>query len=293
MKNLLVIGKTGQIASSLLEILVAQGKFKYTALGRNELDLARPKNVYAALKKIKPAPDIIINAAAYTDVDKAEDEREICNNINNLAVAEIASFCADNKALLVHYSTDYVFDGSGNQEFSEDNITNLKPVNYYGATKLAAESAVINSGCDYLILRTSWVYNHRGKNFVNTILKLAAAKTELKIVADQVGSPTYAHDIAAATLQMLENIKPGIYHMVPHEKVSWHQFAEMIIDEAKRGGLDVKLKTLTPITTAEYKTKAKRPLNSRLSAQKLKTVYNIQLPPLAASLRICLGKIRK
>jgi len=289
MKKILLIGKTGQIGSNLLQLL--QG-CDHRALGRGELDLTRHNHVFSQLTKLDYNPDIIIIAAAYTAVDLAESDRDICNKVNNLSVAEIARFAALAGAVLVYYSSDYVFNGSGDREFAEGDTANLLPANYYGATKLAGERAIIQSGCEYLILRTSWVYNYSGKNFVNTILRLAAQNFELRMINDQIGSPSYAPDIAAATMQMLEDIKPGIYHLVPSEQISWYRFAEMIVEQAKQLGFKLVTGKIIPITSAEYVTKARRPLNSRLSTEKLRRDYGISLPPITQSLKSCLEKIQ-
>ncbi len=293
MKKILVIGRTGQIAQNLNDILGHNKNFEFISTSRKELDLAVPEDVYGKLSALKFSPDIIINAAAYTAVDLAEDERETCDKINHLSVFEIARFCKDTKALLVHYSTDYVFDGSGNEPFIEDNSSNLSPLNHYGTTKLAGERAVINSGCEYLIFRTAWVYNHSGKNFVNTILRLAQERPELKIVSDQTGSPTYAADIASATITALgaTEIKSGIYNLVAPEFISWHGFAELIVNAARKHGFDIKTESVIPISSVEYPTRAKRPANSRLSFKKLENDFGITLPSIKDSLNNCLQKI--
>lgn len=284
MKKLLLIGKSGQIGSNLAELCG-----DCNSPSSKELDLSKPETIYPKLKTF--SPEIIINAAAYTSVDLAEDEKELCDKINHLSVAEIAKYCAENNTFLIHYSTDYVFDGTGEKEFKEDNTANLKPRNHYGATKLAGEEAIRESGCKYLILRTSWVYNHSEKNFVKTILKLASEREELKIIDDQIGSPSYAKDLAEATVRMLSDLKTGTYHLVPQEQISWYKFAKMIVEEAKIQGFPIKVEKITPITTADYPTKASRPLNSRLSTKKLLNDYGIILPSISSSLKNCLQKM--
>ncbi len=293
MKKILIIGKGGQVSTNLIELLNASKDIEYLAIGQEELDLSKPNLVYEKLSALQIKPDVIINAAAYTAVDLAEDEREICNAVNNTSVAAIAKYASKIQAVLIHYSTDYVFDGSGNQPFAEDNRANLNPLNFYGISKLDGENAIIKSGCEYLVLRTSWVYNDLGKNFVKTILKLASEKDELKIIDDQIGSPTYAYDLAQATLKLATapQIKSGIYHLVPPEQISWHQFANMIVEQGKRSGFPVKVQKVLPIATSEYPTKAKRPLNSRLSVAKIKRDYGIELPPISNSLQDCLEKL--
>ena len=294
MKKILIIGKGGQVSENLIALLSNNKKYQFLALGQKQLDLSRSQEVVAKLNTLNFQPDVIINAAAYTAVDLAEDERVKCDNINNISVREIAHYAAKHKALLVHYSTDYVYSGTGTQEYIESDTAALKPQNHYGATKLAGENAVIASGCEYLILRTSWVYNHAGKNFVLTMLKLAAEREELKIVADQIGSPTYARDIADITLQMVAKFthNSGIYHFVPPQKLSWHQFTSLIVKKARELGFYLKIKDILPQNTADYPTKAARPLNSRLSVEKLKKDYGLQFPSIEDSLTQCLLNIR-
>jgi len=270
MANIAVIGKRGQVASAL-QAVYSSAKF----FGREELDLANPD--FARLGK----PDVIINSGAYTAVDKAETEQELCNQINHLAVAALAEYCAENNITLVHYSTDYVFDGTGNQPFTEDNTINLAPINVYGKSKLAAERAIAQSGCKHYILRTSWVYSFTGNNFVKTMLRLAD-KPELKVVNDQIGCPTYAPDIAAYTKKLLEANPPsGIYHFTGSEQISWFDFAKMIIPQTN----------VLPIPSSEYPLPAKRPLNSRLDTTKIKAL-GINFRQVSAALQDCLDKIR-
>lgn len=273
MAKIAVIGKTGQVARALLELL-PDSKF----YGREEIDLADPD--FGIIGK----PDIIINAAAYTAVDKAESEPELADKVNHLAVAALAEYCAAHNITLVHYSTDYVFDGSGTEPFTEDNTQNLSPLNVYGRTKLAGELAIITSGCKYYILRTSWVYSHEGNNFVKTMLRLSGERSELKIVADQVGSPTSAADIAENTLTLLEKNPPyGIYHFVPDKQLNWYEFAKLILS-----GKNINL---LPITSAEYPVPAKRPLNSRLANSKIKNI-GMKFPDFEVSLNRTLCRIK-
>lgn len=293
MKKILIIGKGGQVSSNLIELLQNNSEYEFLAIGYPEFDLSKPLEIFHKLSTIDYQPNIIINAAAYTAVDLAEDEREKSDAINNISVREIAKFATQTQSLLVHYSTDYVFDGSGNTPFTENDITHLSPLNHYGKTKLEGEREIIKSGCNHLILRTSWVYNHVGKNFVLTILKLAAEKDELKIIDDQIGSPTYAYDIADITIKMLKkyNGQSGIYNFVSREQISWFDFANMIVGKARILGFPVKAKNILPIKTSEYPTKAKRPLNSRLSTAKLQKDFELQFPKIEDSLAVCLKKI--
>ena len=271
MASIVVLGKSGQVAKALAEVLPG-AKF----MGRTEFDMAEKLDLTKLGK-----PDVIINAAAYTAVDKAESEPELCNRINHIAVAELAGYCAKNNITLVHYSTDYVFNGAGYEPFTEENTKDLFPLNTYGSTKLAGERAIATSGCKYYILRTSWVYSHEGANFVKTMLRLGAERTELKIVNDQIGSPTLAADIAENTLKLLGSNAPyGIYNFVPDAQLSWADFAHMIIPGTK----------IIPIPSSEYPTPAQRPLNSRLSNKKAREV-GIYFPKLEESLNKTLCKL--
>jgi dTDP-4-dehydrorhamnose reductase len=285
--NILVIGKNGQVASAFCDISKKYPNYNFYFTSRNELDLSKPDIVFNKLNELDFSADIIINTAAYTAVDKAEEEKEAANNINNLAVAEIAKFCAKNNILLVHYSTDYIFDGSGNEGFLEDNTANLNPLNYYGKTKLDGENAIKNSGCNYLIIRTSWIYSHIGNNFVKTILKSMQEREVLQIVDDQIGSPTYAPDIAEATIKLIERLAPNnikeIFNIVPAEQISWYEFALKIQKSALEKGYNLTTKEIKPIASKEYKTPAKRPKNSRLSNKKLNDL-GIELPDIKTSL---------
>ena len=277
MTKFLVLGKTGQVASAFAEILP-----EACFIGSDELDLSAPEYVYKKLEELGITSEYIINSMAYTAVDKAEDEQELCDNINHKSAGEIAKFCADKNIKLIHYSTDYVFDGNGEKAFQEDNSENLEPLNFYGKTKLAGEKAIQNSGCEYLILRTSWVYSATGNNFVKTMLKLAENRDELSIVSDQIGSPSYALDIATNTLKLLD--QNGVYHFVPSEKISWYDFAKMIFEIT---GIEMNLKS---IPTSNYPTPAKRPLNSRLDSSKTQAL-GIKFPPIRESLQDCLKRL--
>ena len=290
--NILIIGKNGQIANALIE------NFKLEKTGFNvfvkdslELDFSNSTTLQVNLKNISTSVDLIINCAGYTNCDKAEEEQELCNQINHQAVKILADFCKEKNILLIHYSTDYVFDGNGNKPFNEDNQENLMPLNYYGKTKLWAEQALKNSGCDYLIFRISWIYDNRkeSKNFVNTIKRLALEKEEINVVDDQIGSPTSAEFVASNTIRFIKKItsenfgeKTGensikfdkklinqIYHLNNGEFMSWHEFACKIVADLQKTSSTVKLKKINKIPSSEYKTKAMRGLNSRLNNQKI------------------------
>lgn len=262
---ILVFGKNGQVATALKELL-PEALF----LGSDSANFLAPETVLRALDQHRP--DVVINAAAYTQVDKAETEREQALQINATTPKAIAEWCKTHQALLVHYSTDYVFDGSGEKPWLETDTPS--PVNYYGLSKWEGEKAIQASGCKYYIFRVSWVYSPWGNNFKKTILRLAQEREELKIVADQWGAPTKAEDIAAETKKVLTNYlngKPlefGLYHWRFNDYTTWHQFAVSIVEEGQKAGLPIKVKSILPIPTEAFPTPAKRPKNSRLESGK-------------------------
>ncbi len=292
MNNILIIGKNGQIANALIESFkLEKTGFNILVKDSSELDFSKPNTLKENLKNISPSINLIINCAGYTNVDKAEEEQELCDNINHQAVKILADFCKEKNILLIHYSTDYVFDGSGDKPFDEDNQENLQPLNYYGKTKLLAEQALKNSGCDYLIFRISWIYDNRqeSKNFVNTIKRLALEKEEISVVDDQIGSPTSADFIASNTIRFIKkitlenfdkndgknsikfdkNLINQIYHLNNGELASWHGFACKIIADLQKTSSAIILKKINKIPSSEYKTKAMRGLNSRLNNKKI------------------------
>lgn len=258
---ILVFGKNGQVATALQQIL-PQASY----LGSQDANFLNPDGVIDQLQRLKPK--IVINASAYTQVDKAESEKESALTINAKTPGRIAQWCKNNNALLIHYSTDYVFDGSGEKPWLETDSP--RPVNYYGLSKWEGEKAIQSSGCDHYIFRVSWVYSPWGQNFKKTILRLAQEREQLKIVADQWGSPTRAEDIALQTLNVIKELdgkdplKFGVYHWKFSEYTNWYQFAISIVEEAKKAGLRLKVKEIVPISTEEFPTPAKRPKNSRL-----------------------------
>lgn len=290
MKNILIFGKNGQVGSALVKQFCDENEFQIQSYSSKDIDFSNLDAVQKFLDNLKTIPNIIINAAAYTAVDKAEEEKELVNKINHQSVAILAKFCANNDITLIHYSTDYIFDGSGDQPFIEDNIKNLNPLNHYGKTKLDGENAIINSGCNHIILRTSWIWSENGKNFVNTIKKLAQEREELNIIDDQIGSPTFSGDIANYTIEIIKKLlnNPklfGIYNLVSAGYVSWFEFAKEIIKIVKKGNLDLKIKEINPIPTTKYKTPAKRPLNSRLNINKIQENFNIKITSWKDSLK--------
>ncbi len=280
-KNIIIFGKNGQVAMNLLRLFDLNW-YSVAAYSSSEVDFTKLVQLQSFLQTITP-PDFIINAAAYTNVDKAEEEKEMCDLINHQAIKIIANYCAKNAVKLISYSTDYVFDGSGNQPFSEDNVKNLNPLNFYGKSKLDGERAIMASNCDYVILRTSWVYNDVGKNFVNTITKLAQEKEELNIVDDQIGAPTSAEYIAKSTIKIIKTLQQnhdknlyGIYHLTGKKYISWYQFALEIIDNLKKNSpASLRVKKVNPIKTKDYNYKAIRPLNSRLNCDKVQKVFEV------------------
>lgn len=264
---ILVFGKTGQVATEL------QRLSGVTALGREDVDLLDPAACAVAIREY--APKAVINAAAYTAVDKAEDEEHLAAIINGDAPTEMAIACAEHGIPLVHISTDYVFNGKGNTSYRPEDAT--EPQNAYGRSKLAGENGIRESGAIYAILRTSWVVSAHGANFVKTMLRLSETRDALSVVTDQIGGPTAARDIAAACLQMAEQLvqepsKSGIYHFSGAPDVSWAEFATEIFTQADR------LVSITPIPTAEYPTPATRPLNSRLACHATEQVFGIKRP---------------
>jgi dTDP-4-dehydrorhamnose reductase len=291
MTNILIIGKNGQIANALIESFkLEKTGFNVLIKDSSELDFSNSTTLRENLKNISTSIDLIINCAGYTNVDKAEEEQELCDQINHQAVKILAEFCKEKNILLIHYSTDYVFDGRGNKPFDEDNQENLQPLNYYGKTKLFSEQALKNSSCNYVIFRISWIYDYRPttKNFVNTIKRLALEKEEINVVDDQIGSPTSAEFVASNTIRFIQkitvenagensikfdkNLINQIYHLNNGEFMSWHEFACKIVADLQKNSAEVKLKNINKIPSAEYKTKALRGLNSRLNNEKFSEI---------------------
>ena len=285
MTQILVIGKSGQLAQAFQPLLPDA-----TFLDRSQLDLSQPEKIGAIIGIYQP--QIVINCAAYTAVDKAEEERELAMRVNGAAPQALAKACKNYGAKLVHYSTDYVFDGSGETPWREQDAT--RPINAYGASKRAGEEGIIAEGGEYFIFRTSWVYDAQGKNFLNTMLRLGAEREALNVVSDQMGAPSYAGHLAQATLQALEaaatqaQFPSGIYHMCNSGETSWHGFAARIFDVARKAGLPVVLSQLNPIASSEYPTPAARPHNSRLDCTKLATRLGVRLPDWQEGLTACM-----
>lgn len=283
MANILVTGSNGQLGSELREIgFSALDEVFFTDVA--ELDITD----YGAVERFVKEHDIdtIINCAAYTAVDKAEDEPELAARINTEAVANLAKAAANADCMLIHISTDYVFDGTASSPYTEKDKP--CPVSVYGKTKLAGEKAILTSGCFHIIIRTAWLYSSYGHNFVKTILRLADERPEINVVADQVGTPTYAADLAQAIVDIMaseERIEhEGIYHFSNEGICSWYDFATEIV---RLGGKDCKV---NPVTTAEYPTKTRRPAYSVLDKTKIKKILHVRVPEWKEALQRMMSK---
>ncbi len=281
--KILLLGAFGQVGWELQRSLAVLGELE--SYGRNEVDLNQPDKLKQTVKAF--APDIIVNAAAYTAVDKAESDIETAEQVNSQSVALLAELAQELNAWLIHYSTDYVYDGSKDEPYIESDST--APQSVYGRTKLHGEEAIRRSGCHHLIFRTSWVYARRGHNFVKTMLRLASERDELKVVADQIGAPTSAEliaDISAHCIKQIISDKQsapelsGTYHLTPMGSTSWHGFTQKILQLAASQGANLRIKPddVIPITTEEYPVPAKRPANSRLNCTKLSHSFGVYLP---------------
>jgi len=273
--RILITGVTGQVGSALLPRLSAFGAV--IAADRQVIDLSRPGDIGARLDEV--APDVIVNPAAYTAVDKAEDDREAAFLVNESAPRAMARWAADANIPLIHFSTDYVFDGSGTTPWKETDTPS--PLSVYGASKLAGELAIQEVGGPHLIARTSWVYAPSGANFFRTIMRLAREREELRIVADQHGAPTSAAIISDTIAAMFADRRGlsdvvaragGLLHLTASGSTNWHGFASAIVDGLRSRGMTLKADKITPIATSDYPVKAQRPLNSRLDLAKLSRV---------------------
>jgi dTDP-4-dehydrorhamnose reductase len=277
--KILLLGKGGQVGWELQRSLAPLGTLE--AHDFDTADFTQPAQVAALVASV--APDVIVNAAAHTAVDKAESEPEVARLINATTPALVAQEAAKLGALLVHYSTDYVFDGSGTEP--RDELAATAPLSVYGTTKLEAEQAIAASGCKHLIFRTSWVYGARGGNFAKTMLKLAAERDALKVINDQVGAPTGADLLADVTAHAIRAtiVKPelgGLYHFVAGGQTTWFDYARYVIEWAREQGVAIKVapEAISAVPTTEYPTPAKRPLNSRLDTRKLQHAFGLSLP---------------
>ena len=283
--KILLLGKHGQVGWELQRSLAPLGQLiALDRHGANGLcgDLGDLPGIAATVRATQP--QVIVNAAAYTAVDKAESERDLAQRLNAEAPAVLAREAAACGALLLHYSTDYVFDGSGDQPWREDDATG--PLSVYGATKRQGEQAIVGSGCAHLILRTSWVYAARGGNFAKTMLRLAQERERLTVIDDQWGAPTGAELIADVSAHAIVQTrqqpdKAGIYHLAAAGHTTWFAYAKHVLAQARQAQPAIKIKAteVASITTADYPTPARRPLNSRLDTRKLESTFGLTLPP--------------
>ena len=278
--KILVTGGNGQLGSELKCLSENHNQFEWIFTDLNELNLLDFSNLKKNISKI--SPNIIINCAAYTNVDKAESEFELANLVNFKAVDIISDWSSCHKCKLIHISTDYVFDGNSEIPLKED--ANTSPINIYGTTKLNGENACLKNDPNSIIIRTSWVYSSFGKNFVKTMSSLMSKKNSLNIINDQIGSPTYAKDLADTIIKIInfQDWIPGLYHYSNEGEVSWFVFAKSI---KKFFGYNTKL---NGISTDEYPTPAKRPRYSLLDKSKIKTTFNIKVPNYEISLEKCI-----
>jgi dTDP-4-dehydrorhamnose reductase len=290
--KILLTGATGQVGWELARTLLPLGEV--IAVNRTQADLADLTSLRAVIQHHKP--NVIVNPAAYTAVDKAETEQELAFLINAEAPGVLAEEAKKIGALLVHYSTDYVFDGTKSTPYTEADSPN--PINAYGQSKLAGEQVIQSVAGDYLILRTSWVYAARGNNFLKTILRLAAEREELSIVADQIGSPTWARLIAQTTSHIVRQViterqdnsfNSSLYHLTSIGDTSWHGFAEKIVDIVReQGKIALKIRAILPIPTSNYPLPAQRPANSRLATNRLEQQFGLTMPSWDNALRLCM-----
>ena len=282
--KVLLFGKGGQVGWELQRSLRPLGELVALDFDSPTLhaDFSRPEGLAETVRQVRP--DVIVNAAAHTAVDKAESEPALAEALNATGPAVIAKEAAALGALLVHYSTDYVFDGSGSTPRDEDAPTG--PLSVYGRTKLQAEEAIRASGCPHLILRTSWVYGARGGNFARTMLRLAGEREKLTVIDDQIGAPTGADLLADITAHAIRACRAnpalgGTYHAVAAGETSWHGYASFVIDWARANGLPLKVApgAIEPVPTTAFPTPARRPLNSRLSTRRLEQAFGLVMPP--------------
>ena len=281
--KILLFGKNGQVGWELQRSLAPLGEL--IALDEDSKDLCGDFTDLGGLARTvrAVAPDVIVNAAAHTAVDKAESEQQLVRNINALAPGVLAQEAGNLNALLIHYSTDYVFDGSGEKPWLETDPT--APLNVYGATKLESERLIQKSACRHLVFRTSWVYGARGSNFAKTMLRLAGERDSLNVINDQVGAPTGADLLADVTAHAIRTAlqRPeltGLYHLVAAGETSWHGYANFVIDFARRAGIAIKVapEAINAVPTSAFLTPAKRPHNSRMDTTKLRSTFELNLP---------------
>jgi dTDP-4-dehydrorhamnose reductase len=296
--RILVTGKNGQLGQSINKIVnTGNGKNNYQQdnefifVGREELDLSKKESIASYFDNNNF--DVIINCGAYTAVDRAEEEQNLTNQVNHLAIKQLARIAKEQKAKLIHISTDYVFDGTGSKPYKETDKTN--PINVYGKTKLAGEKALQEiMTTNAMIIRTSWVYSEYGNNFVKTMLRLGKERNEINVVSDQIGSPTYATDLAKAILKIIDNRDyqdkdktTEIYHHSNKGKVSWYEFAKEIFELA-----DIHC-SVKPITTKQYPTPAKRPKNTLMNKAKIAKTFSVGISNWKKSLNTCIAILKE
>jgi dTDP-4-dehydrorhamnose reductase len=289
----LLLGKNGQLGSAFMRR--SAGNPEFVALDRSGIgDLGNPVQLADYIRTTRPS--VVINAAAYTAVDTAEDKPELAFQINADAPASIAQAAKDVGALLVHFSSDYVYGGSGNNPWKETDIA--EPINLYGQSKLAGDLAVQNSGCRHLIFRTSWVFSANGQNFLNTMLRLGREKEELRVVDDQIGAPTSVELIVATTMRAIEleqqdSSLAGLYHLAAAGEASWFDYAKFAIETAKELGMKLVTKNIVAVHSTEFASKAQRPMNSRLNTSKLCSSFGMTMPHWQDDVREAIIDIQK
>lgn len=285
--KIVVLGDNGQLARSLKK--TQKNNFDVTYLSHGEAPFENFEVVKSKLVSLKPT--YVINAVAYTKVDLAEAERDLCYLINYETPVKIAKWCKENQCVFIHFSTDYVFNGENEVAWNENDST--EPLNVYGMSKMRSEKEIIALGNSY-IFRTSWVYSEFGQNFVKTMLNLFQSREELNIVSDQIGAPNYATDLASSVWEVLDK-KPklGLYHLSAPNFCSWYEFSLKINEFAKELGFSSKIKRINPILSKDYKAQALRPLNSRLDSTKIYNEIGLRLPEWQVSLKKCLEEVLK
>lgn len=281
--KILVTGKNGQLGSELQDLQAKYPQYKMVFVDREEMDLSNPLQIEQVLETEKP--NLIISGGAYTAVDKAETDVDLCDTVNHLAVKTLGTWAAINNAKVIHISTDYVFDGTSEVPLKETDTPD--PINVYGLTKLKGEEALVASGAAYVIIRTAWVYSTYGANFVKTMLRLMTEREEIGVVADQVGTPTYARDLAQVIMKVAEAdvFVEGVYHFSNEGKISWHEFATAVKE------IKGYTTTINAIGSEAFPTPAKRPKFSLLDKTKIKEVYHVNVPNWKDSLKEMLSNI--